>query len=55
MELRAAVALARHWRDRSRAGDARTLLADAYAWFEGRPATTPEIASAGRLLAELTS
>jgi len=54
-ELRAAVALARHCRDRGRAGEARTLLADAYAWFEGRPAATPEIASAGKLLAALSS
>jgi adenylate cyclase len=53
MELRAAVALARHCRDRGRAADARAALAQAYAWFEGRRAAAPEIAAAQHLLAEL--
>jgi hypothetical protein len=52
-ELRAAVALARHCRERSRAVEGRAVLADAYAWFEGRPAATPEIGAAVRLLKEL--
>jgi tetratricopeptide (TPR) repeat protein len=52
-ELRAAVALARHCRERHRAAEGRSLLSAAYAWFEDRPTSAPEIAAAVRLLKEL--
>jgi DNA-binding winged helix-turn-helix (wHTH) protein/predicted ATPase len=53
VELRAAVALARHCRERGRAADAREPLAGAYAWFARRSPAALEIAAAERLLAEL--
>jgi DNA-binding winged helix-turn-helix (wHTH) protein/tetratricopeptide (TPR) repeat protein len=53
LELRAATALARLYRERGRAADARTLLAEAHAWFADRPPAAPEIARARRLLATL--
>jgi DNA-binding winged helix-turn-helix (wHTH) protein/tetratricopeptide (TPR) repeat protein len=52
-ELRAAVALARHCRERGRVDDAREALGEAYAWFADRPSAADEIGEAGRLLAEL--
>jgi adenylate cyclase len=51
--LRAAVALARHCRERGRADDAVEALGAAYAWFEERPEAAIEVAEAGRLLAAL--
>jgi DNA-binding winged helix-turn-helix (wHTH) protein/predicted ATPase len=51
LELRAAVALARHCRDRGRAADARAPLRAAYTWFADRPRAIPEIAVAQHLLA----
>jgi tetratricopeptide (TPR) repeat protein len=53
VELRAAVALARHCRERGRPEDARAPLSAAYAWFADRPAMAPEIAAAQHLLAAL--
>src|SRR4030095_11553721 len=53
LELRAAVGLARHLRDRGRPGEARTLLDEAHAWFAGAPPAAPHIVAARRLLAEL--
>lgn len=53
VELRAAVALARHCRKRGRTDEARTLLTAAHAWFENRSPAAPEILAAHRLLAEL--
>lgn len=53
LELRAAVALARHCRARGRTADARELLTPAHAWFVNRRPAAPEIAAAQRLLAEL--
>lgn len=53
LELRAAVALARHCRGRGRTAEARALLTAAHAWFVNRPPATPEIAAAHQLLAEL--
>lgn len=55
LELRAAVPLARRWRERGRAADGRALLSTAYAWFVDRPPGVPEIAAARHLLAELDS
>jgi tetratricopeptide (TPR) repeat protein len=52
LELRAAVALGRHWRQRGRVAEARTLVADAHAPFADGPAAIPDIAAARRLLAE---
>jgi DNA-binding winged helix-turn-helix (wHTH) protein/tetratricopeptide (TPR) repeat protein len=52
LELRAAVALGRHWRQRDRGADARTLVAGAHAPFADGPAAIPDIAAARRLLAE---
>lgn len=54
-ELRAAVALARHCRERGRRDEARAPLAAAYAWFADRPSDAAELASAQRLLAALQS
>jgi DNA-binding winged helix-turn-helix (wHTH) protein/tetratricopeptide (TPR) repeat protein len=51
VELRAAVALGRHWRARGRTAEARALVADAHAWFASRPPDAPEIAAARGLLA----
>ena len=49
LELRAAMTLARHWRDRNRADEARHLLSDIYSWFtEGFD--TPDLQSARSLL-----
>jgi adenylate cyclase len=53
LELRAAVALARRWRDHGRQGEARALLTDTHAWFAESPPLVPDIRSARRLLAEL--
>jgi predicted ATPase len=52
LELRAAMSLARLWRDRKRVADARALLADVYGWFtEGFG--TPDLVDAKALLAEM--
>src|SRR6516165_2856996 len=52
-ELRAAVSLARLWRDQSRRADARDLLAPVYGWFtEGFG--TPDLKEAKALLDELS-
>ena len=52
-ELRAAVSLARLYRDQGRGSDARALLASVYGWFtEG--SDTPDLRSAKMLLAELS-
>lgn len=53
LELRAAVALARHCRARERTAEAREVLTAAYAWFTHRRPAAPEIIAAHRLLAEL--
>ena len=53
LELRAAVALARHCRERGRTAEARALLTAAHAWFVNRRPAAPEIVAAHRLLAEL--
>jgi DNA-binding winged helix-turn-helix (wHTH) protein/tetratricopeptide (TPR) repeat protein len=53
LELRAAVALARRWRERGRPAEARALLAGAHACFAEAPPLVPDIRSARRLLAEL--
>ena len=53
VELRAAVALARHCRERGRTDEARALLSAAYAWFADRPPAAPEIVAARRLLTTL--
>jgi predicted ATPase len=51
-QLRAAVSLARYWRDRGRCDEARDLLAPVYAWFtEGFD--TPDLTAAMALLREL--
>jgi predicted ATPase len=48
-ELRAAVSLARLWRDQGRRDDARNLLAPVYDWFtEGF--ATPDLQAARKLL-----
>jgi len=52
LELRAAVALARHCRRHGRAADGRALLAAAHAAFANVPPATPEIVAARQLLAE---
>ncbi|MDX2171007.1 MAG: AAA family ATPase, partial [Deltaproteobacteria bacterium] len=52
-ELRAAVALARHWRERARAREARTLLSQVHAWFADHPPAAPEIIAARRLLDDM--
>ena len=52
--LRAAVSLARLWRDQGRRDDARNLLAPVYGWFtEGF--ATPDLQAAGELLDMLRS
>jgi predicted ATPase len=51
-ELRAAVSLARLWRDQGRRAEARDLLAPVYGWFtEGFD--TPDLKAAKALLEEL--
>ena len=51
-ELRAAMSLARLWRDHGRIAEARGLLADVYGWFtEGFE--TPDLRAAKALMAEL--
>jgi DNA-binding winged helix-turn-helix (wHTH) protein/tetratricopeptide (TPR) repeat protein len=55
MELRTAVDLARHWRQRSHVAEARALLAEALAWFPNVPPAVPDVAAARRLLAELSA
>jgi tetratricopeptide (TPR) repeat protein len=53
LELRAAMSLARHWRNHGRSEDARRLLRGVYDWFsEGFE--TPDLRSAQALLTELT-
>ncbi len=53
MELRAAISLARLWRDQNRMAVAGDLLAPLYAWFtEGFD--TPDLQDAKTLLDELT-
>jgi predicted ATPase len=53
LELRAAMSLARLWRDQSRAAQARNLLAPIYGWFtEGFD--TPDLKDAKALLDELS-
>ncbi|MBR1166548.1 AAA family ATPase [Bradyrhizobium liaoningense] len=52
-ELRAAMSLARLWRDQGRTADARRLLGPVYGWFtEGFE--TPDLRSAKALMEELT-
>ena len=52
LELRAAMSLARHWRNHGRAEDAQRLLSDVYAWFtEGFE--TSDLQAAQALLSEL--
>jgi tetratricopeptide (TPR) repeat protein len=53
LELRAAVALARHCRERGRTAEARALLTAPRAVFANRRPAAPEIVAAHRLLAEL--
>jgi adenylate cyclase len=53
MELRAAVALGRHCRERGRAPEARDLLTAAHAWFSNHRTTAREVVAARHLLAEL--
>ncbi len=53
LELRAAVALARHCRNRGRDAEAWEHLNAAHQWFADRRAVAPEVAAAHRLLAEL--
>jgi DNA-binding winged helix-turn-helix (wHTH) protein/tetratricopeptide (TPR) repeat protein len=53
LELRAAVALSRHYAERGRMKEARALLSTAHAWFADRRPTVPEIVAARHLLAEL--
>jgi predicted ATPase len=51
-ELRAALRLARLWRDQGKAGEAHDLLAPVYAWFaEGFD--TPDLIEAGALLEDV--
>ena len=53
-ELRAAVALARLWRDQGRCGESRNLLTPVYGWFtEGFD--TPDLKDAKALLDELVA
>jgi predicted ATPase len=53
LELRAAMSLARHWRNHGRTDDARRLLRGVYDWFsEGFE--TPDLRAAHVLLTELT-
>ncbi|MEY9359433.1 putative ATPase [Bradyrhizobium yuanmingense] len=52
-ELRAAMSLARLWRDQGRTANARCLLGSVYGWFtEGFE--TPDLRSAKALMEELT-
>ena len=52
LELRAAMSLARHWRNHGRAEDAQRLLSEVYAWFtEGFE--TSDLQAAQALLSEL--
>jgi predicted ATPase len=54
LELRAAMALARLWRDRGKRDEARDLLAPIYGWFtEGF--NTPDLEEAKALLNSLKS
>jgi predicted ATPase len=53
MELRAAVALARHVRDHGRPGEALAVLTPAYAGFATVRHLTPDVVAARELLAEL--
>jgi predicted ATPase len=51
-ELRAATSLARLWSEQGRGGEARRLLAEALAPFEGAP-LTPDLTEARALLENL--
>ena len=51
-ELRAAVSLARLWREQGRRAEARALLAPVYGWFSEGFAT-PDLKAAKMLLDEL--
>ena len=53
LELRAAVALTRHWRERGRFDEARPILAAAHHWFVNRRPGAPEVIAARQLLAAL--
>ena len=53
LELRAALGLARHWRERGRAAEARPVLAAAHDWFANVPLAVPHVVAARRLLDEL--
>ncbi len=55
LELRSAVALARHCQKQGRAAEARETLAGAHAWFAGGRSTVPEIRAARDLLAALAA
>ena len=55
LELRAAIALARHCLERGRPEDARAPLEAAYAWFADRRPDIPDIAAAERLLAAVSA
>ena len=53
-ELRAAISLARLWRDQNRAAEAQHLLAPVYGWFtEGFD--TPDLRAAKALMEELVA
>jgi hypothetical protein len=53
LELRAAIALARHWRNGGRVAEARSLLDAAHAGFAALGPVVPEIPAARELLDEL--
>jgi DNA-binding winged helix-turn-helix (wHTH) protein/tetratricopeptide (TPR) repeat protein len=53
LELRAAIALAGHWRKHDRPAEARVLLAGAFGPFANTSLTVPEMPAARQLLAEL--
>jgi hypothetical protein len=55
LQLRAALALARHCVANGRAAEGRKVLTAAYAPFAGRRLQAPEIAATERLLAELSN
>jgi DNA-binding winged helix-turn-helix (wHTH) protein/tetratricopeptide (TPR) repeat protein len=52
LELRAALALARHCRASRRDRETRALVKETHAWFADQSALTPEISAARRFLAE---
>jgi tetratricopeptide (TPR) repeat protein len=55
LELRAAVALARHCHKQGRAAEVRETLAGAHAWFASARSTVPEIRAARDLLAAIAA